>query len=154
MAVNPNSLKNLEEGGFQKRTSEEIKAIASKGGKLSGVAKRQKALFKEIMENILDESIEYDGKVVSKKTAWSYKLIANALGRVNNGNLDEIDLKAFQVIRDTIGEKPKESFTDAGEKLDLLIESLGNKANEIIDEESNESNEEEPEIAKEQNEQQ
>jgi len=154
MAVNPNSLENLKDGSFQNRTPEEMKQIAIKGGKASGEAKRQKALFKEIMENILDESIEHDGKVVSKKTAWSYKLIANALSRVNNGNLDEIDLKAFQVIRDTIGEKPKESITDAGEKLDQLIESLDNKANEILDEESNESKEEGSELAKEQNEQQ
>ncbi len=77
-----------------KRTPRERKAISSKGGKASAEAKRKRKALKEELIALLDV-IDTNGHSVQEKI--SFALIKEAC----DGNV-----KAFEVIRDTIGEKP------------------------------------------------
>ena len=74
------------------------------------IARKSKKLFKEIFEDILNEEVKYGDRIITKKQAWVYKIVTNSLNRVNNGKIDATDIKAFEVIRDSIGEKPKETL--------------------------------------------
>ena len=72
-----------------KRTKEEARKISSKGGKRSGEVRRQRKTLREELLVLLS-----DGNTQNK---ISTALIDEAM----NGNV-----KAFETIRDTIGEKP------------------------------------------------
>ena len=78
-----------------KRTKEEQRAIAKKGGIASGKSRAKRKAFKEDL--LLALSMIKDGKTVQELGLES--IIAKYL---------DGDLKAFELIRDTIGEKPKD----------------------------------------------
>ncbi len=79
-----------------KRSKEEVKKNASKGGKKSGEVRRARKTLREELLLLLS-----DGDVQSK---MSVALIQEAIVGNNKGSVT----KAFEVIRDTIGEKPVE----------------------------------------------
>lgn len=85
---------NLE--SFNNMDPKKAKEIHSKGGYASGVAKRKRKAFKEELKILLELT---DEKGESNNTKVSIALLQRAL----NG-----DTKAFEIIRDTIGEKPIE----------------------------------------------
>ena len=80
------------------RTTEEQRAIASAGGKASGEARRKRKTLKEELLLILS-----DGDIQEK---ISIALINEAINGTNEGSVT----KAFEVIRDTIGERPVEKL--------------------------------------------
>ena len=71
------------------RTTEEQRAIASAGGKASGEARRKRKTLKEELLLMLSEG--------ETQQSVTLALIEKAMSG---------DTKAFEVIRDTIGEKP------------------------------------------------
>ena len=71
------------------RTTEEQRAIASAGGKASGEARRKRKTLREELLLILSEG--------ETQQSVTLALIKKAVSG---------DTKAFEVIRDTIGEKP------------------------------------------------
>lgn len=87
---NPNSRKNLERFGIEKEAREN----GIKGGKASVESRRRRKTLKETLLLLLeDETVQDD--------------IALALIReARKGNNAGSVTKAFEVIRDTIGEKP------------------------------------------------
>lgn len=86
-----------------KRTKEEAKKISSKGGKRSGEVRRQRKTLREELLALLA-----DGNTQNK---ISTALIDEAL----NGNV-----KAFETIRDTIGEKPADKIVVAEVSQDVI----------------------------------
>lgn len=76
-----------------KRTKNEQREIARKGGKASGEARRKRKTLKEELLALL-ETKDYNEKI-------SLAMIKETL----NGNV-----KAFIAVRDTIGEKPKDNI--------------------------------------------
>ncbi len=80
-----------------KRTKSEQRAIAQKGGIASGKARAKKKSLKETLQALLELEYDMDGTMLKGNEATSVALIKQAL----NGNV-----KAYEVIRDTIGEKP------------------------------------------------
>lgn len=83
-----------------KRTPEERREIARKGQIASTEAKRRKKTFREVMEALLEkEVLDKNGNKIDLLTAISAKQIEKA---------GKGDTKAFEVIRDTIGQKPVE----------------------------------------------
>ena len=84
--------KNLQP--LNTKTKEEQKMITSKGGKASGAARRKRKLLKELLETALQGKNE-DG--ITYDEAITKSLIETALRG---------DTKAYEVIRDTLGEKP------------------------------------------------
>ena len=97
------------------RTTEEQREIARKGGIASGEARREKKLLRELLEDALSKGTETDNEYVNITLA----LIKEA----NKGNV-----KAYEVIRDTLGQKPKEEIeiTDVtNKKFDEICSQIG-----------------------------
>lgn len=91
-----NNAKNLKPQN--KRTKSEQRKIAQKGGVASGKKRRELKAFKDLLEAGLRQEIKTEsGKSYTRAEYIALKLIKNA----ENGNI-----KAFEVIRDTIGQKP------------------------------------------------
>lgn len=83
-----------------KKSPEERSRIARMGQIASTEAKRKKKTFREAMEAILEkEVLDKNGNKIDLLTAISAKQIEKA---------GKGDTKAFEVIRDTIGQKPVE----------------------------------------------
>ena len=87
---------------INKRSTSEQREIRSKGGKKSGEVRRAKKTMKEMLDYLLTKEItNKSGEKATTQEAISLALIKQAL----NGNV-----KAFALIRDTIGEKPTEKI--------------------------------------------
>ena len=111
MANADNLLKGKE---TQFRTGEEQAKIARAGGKASAEARRQRRTLKEQMELLLSlpvkdestktfiESLGIDADKIDNATAITLSMYQEAL----KGNT-----KAYELIRDTLGEKPTDKLT-------------------------------------------
>ena len=94
-ATNPQNLIPQSENSPEERSR-----IARMGEIASTEAKRRKKTFREAMEAILEkEVLDKNGNKIDLLTAISAKQIEKA---------GKGDTKAFEVIRDTIGQKPVE----------------------------------------------
>lgn len=107
-----------------KKSPEERSRIARMGQVASTEAKRRKKTFREAMEAILEkEVLDKNGNKIDLLTAISAKQIEKA---------GKGDTKAFEVIRDTIGQKPVErvEITEWDTKIASEIEAYvdGRKA--------------------------
>ena len=97
------------------RTTEEQRAIASAGGKASGEARRKRKTLKEELLLMLSEG--------ETQQSVTFALIEKAMSG---------DTKAFEVIRDTIGEKPIDkvqmktdvNISDSAERLSNIFEQI------------------------------
>ena len=79
---------------------------AKKGGIASGEARRRKSDIRLALEALLEKDIsDKNGNVMTTTEAIALKQIGKAL---------KGDTKAFEVVRDTVGQKPTE-------KLDLTV---------------------------------
>lgn len=92
---------NLLPGGSHKFTLEE----ASKGGKRSAEVRRENKLIKD---RILERMGETDWNV----------MIDNLIARAQE------DTKSFETLRDTIGQKPKESLEVQGEGIEIRVHNV------------------------------
>lgn len=73
------------------------------GGKASGAARRKKREIREMLEEYLAMPAKVNGKDATRKDV----MVLNAIRIVTEGNASDSDfLKAFALIRDSIGEAP------------------------------------------------
>ena len=77
------------------RTKEEASERGRKGGIASGIARREKKTFRATLELLLDRRLE--GSSLTGREAVAVALFEKAMSG---------DVKAFQELRDTVGEKP------------------------------------------------
>ena len=99
-------------------TAEEARERGRKGGKASGKKRQQNKTFKEIISKFLDGQVSderlkqqmidfgFADKEVSNKSCAVFALWKEAI----KGNT-----KAFELLRDTIGEKPQDKLNISGE---------------------------------------
>ena len=80
-------------------TSEEAREYGKKGGKASGEARRKKKELKELLELALSQPCKN-----SKDDNWT-AITAALIQKAVAG-----DTKAYEVIRDTIGQKPTDKI--------------------------------------------
>lgn len=102
---------------FNKETAKER---GSAGGKASGKARRNKALLKDCLEILLAQKIQTkDGKKITGAEATSAALFKKAL----NG-----DTRAFELLRDTVGQKPADKimFTEVDQAVIDEVEAMMN----------------------------
>ena len=112
------------------RTTEEARERGRKGGINSGKRKKEKRKLKEIAEMLLDmkapddiiakfEQIypDLDAKEMTNRLAIVQRLILNALAGDN---------KSFELLRDQIGEKPKEEIINTNKNLNITDEKVIN----------------------------
>lgn len=99
---------NIRDKGFDKRSTEEVRAIASKGGKASGRARRRKADFRKTLNMLLTAEIDSQewtpvlealGLESTLESAINMALIKEAL----SGNL-----KAYEMIAKYSGQTDKD----------------------------------------------
>ena len=83
------------------RTKEEARKRGRQGGIKSGIVRAQRKTLREELITLLETKIE--DKTIQEKISFS--LIQEAL----SGNV-----KAFETIRDTIGEKPQDKLNISG----------------------------------------
>ena len=94
-------------------TSKEARENGRKGGIASGEARRKKKLLKECIDCLLEEDVEENGKTMSGAEALAVKLFEEA----RNGNV-----KAFEVLRDTAGQKPAEKVVVSNIDPDVIAQ--------------------------------
>lgn len=105
---------------FNTLTESEQRDLASKGGKASGEARREKKRFKELLEMALS--------LKNKKTGNTndYDITISMINKAIKGSE-----RAFELIRDTIGEKPVDKTENdtnlTGELKGLNIEIIKTK---------------------------
>lgn len=96
---------------LKKLTSEEARTNGSKGGKKSVEVRRQKKLLKELLEEALEKETKTGNQAID---------ITNALiKKAKKGNV-----KAYEVIRDTLGQKPVESVKIENPQATKVLESI------------------------------
>ena len=95
------------------RTTEEARERGSKGGKASGESKREKKRLRECLEAILDGEIEIDGNKVTVTEAMAVAAVKAALRG---------DWKAWELVRDTSGQKPIEKVVTSEVDPDVIAE--------------------------------
>lgn len=103
------------------RTAEEIRRNCSKAGKASGESRRRKKELKECLEILLEkEVVNNDGNTISGAEAMAAKAFQLAL---------KGDMRAWEIVRDTAGQKPVEkvmvSDVDASviEEVERMVDS-------------------------------
>ena len=112
------------------RTTEEARERGRKGGINSGKRKKEKRKLKEIAEMLLDMKApddiiarfeqlypDLDAKEMTNRLAIVQRLILNALAGDN---------KAFELLRDQIGEKPKEEIINTNQNINITDEKIIN----------------------------
>lgn len=94
------------------QSREEAAKNGSKGGIASGEARRQKKNLRLALEMLLEKDFkDKDGNIVSGAEAITAKLFQQAM----NGNV-----KAFGMLRDTVGQKPVEKIMVAEVEQDVI----------------------------------
>lgn len=96
---------NLEGKGFDDRTTEEQREIARQGGIASGEARRRKRDLKAALEALLEKDYpvkDKQGNIIGTASGTE-SVAAQLFQRALKGNT-----KAFEILRDTIGQKPVE----------------------------------------------
>ncbi len=105
---------------FNTLTKSEQRDLSSKGGKASGEARREKKRFKELLEMVLSMQNK------DTKNTYDYDITISMVKKAIKGSE-----RAFELIRDTIGEKPidkTENDTNlTGELKGLNIEIIKTK---------------------------
>jgi len=98
---NPQNLKSLAD-----RTTEEQRRIAIAGGKASGKARRNKAMLKDCINILMEKKFidEKTGKRLTGAELLSVDLFEKALSEIDTAK----KAKAFEVLRDSSGQKPIE----------------------------------------------
>jgi hypothetical protein len=81
-------------------TSEQAREYGRKGGKASGEARRRKKELKELLEIALSQPCK-DNPDIDNWTAMTLALLKKA----KSG-----DTKAYEVVRDTLGQKPTDKL--------------------------------------------
>mgnify|MGYP000003507935 FL=1 len=101
------------------RTKSEARERGRKGGIASGESRREKKTFRETLEALLDRKL--DGSRLTGREAVAVALFEKAMSG---------DVKAFQELRDTVGEKPVDKQELSG-SLDVvsILEEARRRAN-------------------------
>lgn len=93
---------DIKDKGFDSRTTAEQQKIASAGGQASGEARRRKRDIRLALEALLEKDItDKHGNIMSTAEAIAIKQIEKAL---------KGDTKAFEVVRDSAGQKPSDKI--------------------------------------------
>lgn len=116
---------NAEATEFQ--SGEQAVKNGQKGGIASGEARRNKKLLRECLEMLLEKEIsDKNGNKMTGAEAMAAKVFQQAL----QGNL-----KAFEIVRDTAGQKPVEkvqmktdiNIAESEERLSHIFEQIKEK---------------------------
>lgn len=113
------------------RTPKELKNMAKKGGKKSGQVRRQRKQLKDLFLSMLSTPIPQDElkeKITSMGLDGEEKNYNTLLGMTTLNEALKGNMRAVELIRDTIGEKPVENVElRDNSKLDKILEQIEGK---------------------------
>lgn len=105
--VNPKSLKNLKPA----RTTEEAQERGRKGGNATRAIRQKRKQLKELAKAILDNGIQDERQIEAirqqlpdlnkQDVTWGLVMLLKQFEKAKDG-----DAKAFELLRDTSGQKP------------------------------------------------
>jgi hypothetical protein len=95
------------------RSKDEARQISRNGGIKSGKVRREKKLLKEIVNELLDSEIQTKDGPMNAGAAISMAQLRKAL---------QGDAKAYEVLRDTAGQKPVEKILISDVSTDVMSE--------------------------------
>ena len=111
------------------RSEQERKEIARKGQKASTAVKRRRKTFREIFETILTQEIPptLDLGAMADIIREQYKdkdiTYDDAMGLAMTVKAVQGDTKAFEVVRDTIGQKPSDKIK-IDDKINIRVDII------------------------------
>lgn len=120
---------------FNERTEKEQRAIATAGGKASGEARRNKKMLRDCIDYLLERcderALDEEGNPMSGAEQLAYNLFTKALNETDTAKA----AKAFEVLRDTAGQKPvdkvkMESTVDIAASADRIRSLFGGLKND------------------------
>ena len=101
------------------RTTSEKREIATKGGLASGKARRNKKILRDCIDYLLEREdktmLDNEGNPMSGAEQLAYNLFIKALGETDTAKA----AKAFEVLRDTAGQKPVEKVQSTQTVIDM-----------------------------------
>ena len=104
---------------FNELTESQHREIASKGGKASVEAKRNKKLLRDCLDYLLEKQdkdvIGDDGAPMTGAEKLAFNLYMKALNEIDTAKA----AKAFEVLRDTAGQKPVEKVQSTQTIVDM-----------------------------------
>ena len=107
---------------FNERTESEKRAIATAGGKASGEARRNKKILRDCIDYLLEREdktvLDTEGNPMSGAEQLAYNLFVKALGEPDTAKA----ARAFEVLRDTAGQKPVEKVVISEIDTDVIDE--------------------------------
>jgi len=136
------NVQNLKSGKLRGLTSEEAQEIGRKGGIASGQARKRRRMIRELMSDamtarVVDDDIERWLTAVGYEPTFENAMTLSALLKAARG-----DIEAARFVRDTLGEKPTETFNLAvsdkpvqslnlAEHSDDELQALADRADEV-----------------------
>jgi len=109
---------------------EEARKNGSKGGIISGKTRRDRKYIQEALQKALNGKYDF-GEEEDKKKLGGYEALAlSMIKEAINGNV-----QAFKEIRDTVGEKPKDTVGFESETLTGISIKFVDKSNKNIQKE-------------------
>lgn len=89
---------------------------AKKGGIASGAARRRKKMLRECLEELLEREIkDTNGATLTGAEAMAVKVFKQAL---------KGDLKAFEIVRDTAGQKPVDKVENTNTNITINLDDF------------------------------
>lgn len=95
------------------RTPSQRRANASKAGKASGRARKKKKELREALRTLLESKLQTDDGILTGTEAMALKAFRSAISG---------DWKAWELVRDTSGQKPVDKVMTAEVDPDILAE--------------------------------
>lgn len=86
------------------QTKDEARERGRAGGIASGKARRERKAFRDLMQHYLDEPATVNGEKVTRKHA----AVVKAINMLNREDISPTEfIRLFELVRDTVGEKPQ-----------------------------------------------
>lgn len=103
---------NLKGHGFHEIAADKQREIARKGAYAAAEARRRKKAFRELIEDALQEPAgTVNGVNINAKEMITYRLVEIAKDPKTS---PRVLLRAYETLRDSIGEKPVEKIQVSG----------------------------------------
>lgn len=112
---------NIRDKGFDKRTTNELRIIASKGGKASGEARRKKANFRKTLNLLLSAKIENEELTPFLESLGIDSTLESAINMAMIKKALKGDVKAYEAVARFAGqyEVPDEDIREKEADIEL-----------------------------------
>ena len=107
---------NIKDKGFDSRTTEDLREIATAGGKASGEARRRKSNFRKVLNMLLTAEIDNPEWTPTLKALGLDSTLESAVNAAVIKKALAGNVRAYEAIRDTLGQTLK-SDLDIEEQL-------------------------------------